>query len=174
MATADLLPIACPDAGRETLAGSKMEMMRKPKFPFVILLAEDEPADAHLVELALAKNRVAVNLQHVLDGREALEYLRRQGQRFAKAVRPDLILLDLNMPRMSGREFLAALKSDPALCEIPVVVLSTSEVDGDVRDSYRLGAAGYVTKPLDIREFIVEIGQLSEYWLSLVSLPERR
>ena len=174
MAAADLSAIACSDAVLGTQAGSEMEMIRKPKSPFVILLAEDEPADAHLVELALAKNRVAADLQHVLDGREALEYLRRQGQRFANAVRPDLILLDLNMPRMSGREFLAALKSDPALCAIPVVVLSTSAVDSDVRDSYRLGAAGYVTKPLDIKEFIVEIRQLSEYWLSLVSLPERR
>lgn len=142
--------------------------------PFLILLVEDEPADAHLVRLALTENGVEAELQHVVDGREALEYLRQQGQRFAKAVRPDLILLDLNMPRMNGREFLAAIKCDPALCDIPIVVLSTSEVDRDVRDAYRLGAAGYITKPPDIAEFIDEIRKLSEYWLSLVRLPEYR
>jgi CheY-like chemotaxis protein len=151
-----------------------MKMIGKRSFPFVILLAEDEPADAHLLSLALTENRICVDLQHVLDGREALEYLHRQGRRFALAVRPDLILVDLNMPRMNGREFLAAIKGDPVLCDIPVVVLSTSEVDRDVRDSYRLGAAGYITKPLDISEFIVEIGQLTDYWLSLVRLPENR
>lgn len=148
--------------------------MNKRMFPFVILLAEDEPADAHLVRLALAENRISADLQHVVDGREALEYLRRQGPRFAMVARPDLILLDLNMPRMNGREFLAAVKDDPDLCAIPVVVLSTSEVDRDVRDTYRLGAAGYITKPLNISEFIGEIRQLSDYWLSLVRLPAQR
>jgi CheY-like chemotaxis protein len=151
-----------------------MKMINKRSLPFVILLAEDEPADAHLLRLALTENRISVDLQHVLDGREALEYLHRQGRRFALAVRPDLILVDLNMPRMNGREFLAAINGDPVLGDIPVVVLSTSEVDRDVRDSYRLGAAGYISKPLDISEFIAKIRQLSDYWFSLVRLPENR
>ena len=149
-------------------------MIGKRLSPFVVLLADDEPADAHLVKWALTENRLHVDLQHVLDGREALEYLQREGRRFAMAVRPDLILIDLNMPRMDGREFLAVVKGDPALCDFPVVVLSTSEVDRDVRDSYRLGASGYITKALDVNEFIVEIRQLSEYWISLVRLPENR
>ncbi|WP_313951997.1 response regulator [Accumulibacter sp.] len=148
--------------------------MSKHLQPFVILLAEDEPADAHLVKLALSENRIDAVVQHLVDGREALEYLRRQGERFATAIRPDLILLDLNMPRMDGREFLLAIKQDPALRDIPVVVLSTSEVDRDVRDAYRLGAAGFISKPLDVTEFIAEIRQLTDYWLSLVRLPEYR
>ncbi|MCB1931907.1 MAG: response regulator [Candidatus Accumulibacter sp.] len=149
-------------------------MMSKRTRPFVILLAEDEPADAHLVRLALTENGVQADLQHVVDGREALDYLHQEGRRFATAVRPDLILLDLNMPRMNGREVLAAIKGDPALCDIPIVVLSTSEVDRDIRDTYRLGAAGYITKPPDLARFVIEMRQLSEYWLSLVSLPERQ
>lgn len=148
--------------------------MSKHLQPFVILLAEDEAADAHLVKLALSENRIDAVVQHLVDGREALEYLRRQGERFATAIRPDLILLDLNMPRMDGREFLVAIKQDPALRDIPVVVLSTSEVDRDVRDAYRLGAAGFISKPLDVTEFIAEIRQLTDYWLSLVRLPEYR
>lgn len=141
---------------------------------FAILLVEDELADARLVTLALNENRIDASVQHLLDGREALEYLRRQGERFATAVCPDLILVDLNMPRMDGREFLVSIKQDAALCAIPVVVLSTSEVDRDVRDVYRLGAAGYIAKPLDVAEFIIEIRQLADYWMSLVKLPKRR
>ncbi len=139
---------------------------------FVILLAEDEPADAHLLRLALTESGMVANLQHVVDGREALEYLRRQGRRFVQAQRPDLILLDLNMPRMDGREFLAAVKDDAALCDIPVVVLSTSEVERDVLATYRLGAAGYISKSPDVTEFIREIRQLSRYGTPLLRLPE--
>lgn len=152
---------------------SKMDIEFKAQ-PFVILLAEDEPADAHLVKIALSEHRILADLRHVVDGREALEFLRRQGARFADAPRPDVILLDLNMPRMDGRECLAALKADPTLRDIPVVVLTTSEVERDIAISYHLGAAGYVTKPLDIVQFMAAIGQLSDYWLSLVRLPPRR
>ena len=138
---------------------------------FVILLAEDEPADAHLVKAALAENKIPADLHHVVDGREALEFLRRQGPRFAGAPRPDLILLDLNMPRMDGRECLAALKQDPALRAIPVVILTTSDVERDVARSYHLGAAGYITKSADMLQFITAIGGLSSYWIDLVRLP---
>ena len=139
----------------------------------LILVAEDEPADVHLLRLALREVGIAAELQHGVDGREALEYLRRQGMRFAEATRPDLILLDLNMPRMDGREVLAAVKGDAALCDIPVVVLSTSEVERDVLAAYRLDAAGYLSKSPDVTEFMNEIRQLGDHWASLVRPPHR-
>ena len=142
--------------------------------PFRILLVEDEPADAHLVKTALLESHMLAILEHVVDGREALEYLRRQGARFADAARPNLILLDLNMPRMDGRKCLAALKEDPALSDIPVVVLTTSEVERDVLASYTLGAAGFITKPMDVRQFITAIRDLGEYWFALVRLPQNQ
>lgn len=139
---------------------------------FVILLAEDEPADAHLIKVAIAENHILADLHHVVDGREALDYLQRQGERFAKALRPDLILLDLNMPRMDGREFLAAIKLLPDVRDIPVVVVTTSEVERDVVASYRLGAAGYITKPVDVGQFMAAIRVLGNYWIDLVRLPK--
>ena len=139
--------------------------------PCDILLAEDEPADAHLVKTALVQNRILATLHQVCDGREALEFLHRQGERFAAMPRPDLILLDLNMPRMDGRECLAALKQDPDLRDIPVVVLTTSEVDRDIAACYSLGAAGYITKPVEVHKFMEAIGQLGDYWFTLVRLP---
>ncbi|MEI6414457.1 MAG: response regulator [Pseudomonadota bacterium] len=146
--------------------------MKTESQPFVILLAEDEPADAHLVRVAFSASRLLVDLHHVVDGREALEFLRRQGARFADALRPNLILLDLNMPRLDGRECLTAIKQDEALRDIPVVILTTSEVERDVVASYNLGAAGYVTKPMDIQQFITIIHQLGDYWINLVRLPQ--
>ena len=139
---------------------------------FVILLAEDEPADAHLIKVAIAENHILADLHHVVDGRDALDYLQRQGARFATALRPDLILLDLNMPRMDGREFLAAIKQLPNLRDIPVVVLTTSEVERDVVASYDLGAAGYITKPVDVVQFMATIRDLGNYWIDLVRLPK--
>lgn len=141
--------------------------------PFVILLAEDEPADAHLVACALSEGQVNAVLHHVPDGREVLAYLKRQGPAHASAPRPQLILLDLNMPRMDGRECLAALKQDPALADIPVVILTTSDVERDVLGAYQLGAAGYVTKALDIDRFQADICQISDYWGRLVRLPRQ-
>lgn len=141
--------------------------------PFIILLAEDEPADANLVKLAISENRILADLYTVADGREAFEFLRRQGPHFTDAPRPNLILLDLNMPRMDGREFLSAIKQDPALKDIPVVVLTTSDVERDIVASYHLGASGYVTKPVDIDQFIDAVRQLGDYWFSLVRLPQQ-
>ncbi len=148
--------------------------MNKTAQPFTILLAEDEAADAHLVRTALFENHILTDLHHVTDGREALEYLRHQGPRFADAPRPDLILLDLNMPRMDGRECLLALKRDPDLADIPVVVLTTSEVERDVLASYTLGAAGFITKPVDVNQFITAIRDLGVYWFDLVRLPKQQ
>lgn len=135
--------------------------------PFTVLLVEDDPADAHLVQLAFRDNRILVNLRIATDGLEALALL-RDG---ATPLRPALILLDLNMPRMNGREFLEAVKSDPALRNIPTVVLTTSDVERDVVASYGLGAAGYITKPMDIDQFSAVIRSLTDYWFSLVRLP---
>lgn len=140
--------------------------------PFDILLVEDEPADANLVRAALRENKVHCNLHHVLDGVEALAFLRREDG-FGDAPQPDMILLDLNMPRMNGREFLAAIKADAALQAIPVVVLTTSDVERDVVASYKLGAAGYITKPVDMEQFIDAIRQLGIYWFTLTRLPRK-
>lgn len=138
---------------------------------FHILLVEDSQVDAHLTRAALEENRFAVSMHHVTDGIEALDYLRQQGQKFTDGLRPDLILLDLNMPRMNGREFLTAMKADPNLSDIPVVILTTSDVEQDVIASYKLGAAGYVTKPVDLEQFIHAINQLGNYWFKLVRVP---
>lgn len=142
--------------------------------PLVILMAEDEPADAYLLKLALGESGIAADVQHVVDGREALEYLRRQGPRFAQASRPDLILIDLNMPRMDGREFLAVVKGEADLRDIPVVVLSTSQVERDVLAAYRLGAAGYIAKSPDVDVFINDIRRLRDYWAAQVRWPDGR
>ncbi|CAA7615254.1 response regulator [Magnetospirillum sp. UT-4] len=141
---------------------------------YVLLLVEDDPADAHLVRLAFAGNDFNVDFHMVRDGVEAFEFLRRVGDRFQSAPRPDVILLDLNMPRMDGREFLAAIKKDEGLRSIPVVVLTTSDVERDTVASYRMGAAGYLVKPVDIDRFRNEIRQFEDYWFSVVRLPERR
>lgn len=138
---------------------------------FKVLLVEDEPADAHLVKMSFEEGRVLVDLQQVQDGVEALEYLRKQG-RFADARTPDLILLDLNMPRMNGRQFLQAVKQDNQLKRIPVVVLTTSEAETDILSSYDLGAAGFIVKPVNINDFIEQVQQLENYWFALVKRPQ--
>lgn len=148
-------------------------MINENAIPFDILLVEDEPADANLVRVALRENKVLCNLHHVLDGIEALGFLRRQDEAYRAAPKPDMILLDLNMPRMNGREFLAAVKADAELQAIPVVVLTTSDVERDVVASYQLGAAGYITKPVDMEQFIAAIRQLGNYWFTLTRLPRK-
>jgi len=148
-------------------------MLNENARPFELLLVEDEPADASLVRSALRENKLLCNMHHVLDGVEALAFLRREGAGYAEAPQPDLILLDLNMPRMNGREFLAEMKADGKLAGIPVVVLTTSDVERDVVASYRLGASGYITKPVDMEQFIDAIRQLENYWFTLTRLPGR-
>jgi CheY-like chemotaxis protein len=138
---------------------------------FVVLLVEDSDLDARLTRAAIEENHFNVALHHVSDGRAGLEFLLREGKH-ASAPRPDMILLDLNMPRMNGREFLAALKTKPDLADIPVVVLTTSDVEQDVVASYQLGAAGFVTKPVDLEQFIQAVQYLGNYWFSLVRIPK--
>ncbi|ADH86197.1 response regulator [Desulfurivibrio alkaliphilus] len=138
---------------------------------FDVLLVEDEPADAHLVQLGLEENEAPCRLHHVKDGLVALDFLRRQGESFASAPRPHLILLDLNMPRMNGRELLAELKADPGLAAIPVVILTTSDSPQDVEASFQAGAAGYIVKPAGMEEFNAALKGLERYWFELVRLP---
>lgn len=138
--------------------------------PFDILLVEDDPADAGLAKRALREGRIVCRVSHVRDGVEAMDYLRGVGP-FAGAPRPDLILLDLNMPRMDGRAVLTELKKDPDLKTIPVVILTTSDVDRDVNASYLLGANSFITKPMDMDAFFDAIRSVEEYWFRVVRLP---
>lgn len=138
--------------------------------PFDILLVEDDPADAGLAKRALREGRILCRVSHVRDGVEAMDFLRRKDQ-FASAPRPDLILLDLNMPRMDGRAVLQELKADSDLKTIPVVILTTSDVDRDVNASYLLGANSFITKPMDMDAFFDAIKSVEEYWFRVVRLP---
>lgn len=140
---------------------------------FEVLLVEDELADAHLVRTAIRESRVLCSLHHVLDGLDAFAFLGREEERYKHMPPPDLILLDLNMPRMNGREFLAAIKADARWASIPVVVLTTSEVERDVEAAYKLGASGFITKPVDIEQFIAVMSQVLGYWLTLARLPKK-
>lgn len=139
--------------------------------PYRILLVEDDPADAALVGRAVRLGPVPCALDHVRDGVEAMEYLRRRGDRFAAAPRPDLVLLDLNMPRRDGREVLGDIKGDPALLSIPVIVLTTSDARRDIETCYRSGANSYLTKPMDVDEFFDLVHAVQAYWFSAVTLP---
>ncbi len=138
--------------------------------PVEILLVEDSPSDADLTEEALSDGKVLNHLHWVEDGVEALAFLRRQGK-YSKAPRPDLILLDLNLPKKDGREVLAQIKADPSLKRIPVVILSTSAAERDILKTYELNANCYVTKPIDLEQFISVVKLIEEFWLALVKLP---
>jgi CheY-like chemotaxis protein len=137
-----------------------------------VLLVEDDPGDVLMTQEAFEEHKVHNRLTVVSDGAEALAYLRREGV-YADAVRPDLILLDLNLPRRDGREVLAEVKKDDELCQIPVVVLTTSAADEDVLRSYQLHANAYVTKPVDFERFIAVIRQIDDFFVSVVKLPPR-
>lgn len=138
--------------------------------PVSILLVEDNPGDIRLTQEALREGRVRNELQVARDGVEALDLLCRRGQ-FANAARPDLILLDLNLPRKDGREVLAELKAHGDLRRIPVVVLTTSQAEEDILASYDLHANCYISKPVDLDRFIAVVRSIDEFWLSVVELP---
>jgi CheY-like chemotaxis protein len=135
-----------------------------------ILLVEDNPGDARLALEALKEARVRNHLSIVEDGEAALEFLRREG-RYSDAHRPDLILLDLNLPRKSGREVLEEIKADPDLHRIPVVVLTTSQAEEDIARAYDLNANCYITKPVDLDQFFNVIKTIEDFWLTVVRLP---
>ncbi len=138
--------------------------------PIEILLVEDNPADVRLTQEALKEEKIHNNLNVVNDGVEALSFLRREGQH-ARAVRPDLILLDLNLPRKDGREVLLEIKNDEKLKSIPVVVLTVSEADADILESYNLHANCYITKPIDLIQFSKVVKSIQDFWLTIVKLP---
>jgi CheY-like chemotaxis protein len=140
--------------------------------PIEVLLVEDDPGDVLMTREAFEEHKVRNNLSVVNDGSEALAYLRREGQ-YTDASRPDLILLDLNLPRRDGREVLAEIKNDPQLRQIPVVVLTTSQADEDIVRSYQLHANAYVTKPVDFDRFIEVVRQIDDFFVSVVKLPPR-
>jgi two-component system, chemotaxis family, response regulator Rcp1 len=141
--------------------------------PIEILLVEDNPADVRLTQEALKEGKVRNNLFVARDGVEALEFLRRQGPH-AKATKPDLILLDLNLPRKDGREVLADIKNDDNLRTIPVVVLTTSSAEADILKSYNLHANCYITKPVDLEQFVQVIKSIDDFWLTVVRLPSEK
>ena len=137
-----------------------------------ILLVEDDPGDVLITREAFAENKVRNHLSVVSDGETAMSFLRHEGD-FAAAPRPDLILLDLNLPRKAGHEVLAEIKSDLDLQRIPVVVLTTSDAEEDVLRSYDLHANAYVTKPVDFSCFLKVVRQIDEFFVSVVKLPSR-
>ena len=137
-----------------------------------ILLVEDSPADVRLTQEALKEGKIHNNLNVVGDGEEAMDYLYRRGE-YSDSVRPDLILLDLNLPRKDGREVLAELKSDEDLKRIPVVILTTSSAEEDVLRTYNLHANCYITKPVDLEQFIRVVRTIEDFWLTVVKLPPK-
>jgi CheY-like chemotaxis protein len=138
--------------------------------PIEILLVEDDPGDVLITTEALEQSKLANNLHTVENGEEAVSFLRREGS-YADAVRPDLVLLDLNLPRRDGREVLAEIKDDPELRRIPVVVLTTSSAEEDVLRSYDLHANAYVTKPVDFDNFVKVVRQVDDFFFTVVRLP---
>ena len=138
-----------------------------------ILLVEDDPGDQKLVKLSLQNQKIANELHIANNGSEALEYLKQNNNGSDGAFRPDLILLDLNMPGMSGKEFLKKVKSDQELKTIPVVILTTSDSEKDIMELYNLHASGYVKKPIDLSEFKEAIKQIAEYWFVICKKQPR-
>ncbi|OBK17300.1 response regulator [Mycobacterium asiaticum] len=136
-----------------------------------ILLVEDDPGDELITREAFEQNKLKNRLHVAHDGEEGLNYLYRRGS-FEHAPRPDLILLDLNLPKYDGRQLLEKIKSDPDLCRIPVVVLTTSSAEEDILRSYKLHANAYVTKPVDLDQFITAVRQIDEFFLQVVRLPQ--
>jgi two-component system, chemotaxis family, response regulator Rcp1 len=137
-----------------------------------ILLVEDNPGDVRLTKEALRDGKIINSMSVVANGVEALDFLRRRG-RYADAARPDVILLDLNLPRKDGREVLADIKNDPELKRIPVVVITSSSAETDILKSYNLGANCYVTKPVDLEQFVTVVKSIEQFWLGIVKLPPK-
>ena len=138
--------------------------------PIDILLVEDNPGDARLAVEALKESKLKNNMFVVNDGEEAMDFLRRKG-RYEKVPRPDLILLDLNLPKKDGREVLEEIKNDPDLKRIPVVILTISKAEEDILTSYNLHANCFITKPIDLHQFMKVVKSIEDFWLTIVKLP---
>ncbi len=136
-----------------------------------ILLVEDNPGDVRLTTEALKENKIALETHVVWDGIEAMDFLQKHGKH-VDAPRPDLILLDLNLPKKDGREVLSEIKADESLKRIPVIVLTTSQADEDIMNSYEMNANCFVTKPVDLDQFITIVKSIEHFWLTVVKLPE--
>lgn len=145
-------------------------MARRQSRPVEVLLVEDNPGDVRLTQEALKDGRVLVNLTVAADGVEAIEVLKRGGP-FSGRSRPDLILLDLNLPKKNGREVLEEIKADEELKRIPVIVMTTSKAEQDIHRAYNLNANCYVTKPVDLDEFLNVVRSIEDFWLTIVTLP---
>jgi len=150
-----------------------MELIVTGMAAFEILLVEDSPGDVRLTREALKDAKMHINLHVASDGIEAMAFLNREGE-YAGVPRPDLILLDLNLPRKDGREVLEEIKENPLLKSIPVVILTTSASEEDVLRSYRLHANCYITKPVDLDGFLKVVHSIDNFWLSVVKLPRER
>ncbi len=147
-----------------------MESNRTSAQPLEVLLVEDSPGDVRLTQEALKDAKVHINLRVVRDGIDAMAFLMREGE-YTTAPRPDLILLDLNLPRKDGREVLKEIKENPELKSIPVVILTTSASEGDILRSYLLHANCYITKPVNLDGFLTVVKSIDSFWLSVVKLP---
>ncbi len=146
-------------------------MQQNQMAPFDVLIVDDEPGDVELIRSAIGEGRFFCRTHVVSDGVEAMAFLRKEVPKYKDAVCPDLVLLDLNMPRMTGREVLAAMQADEQLSRIPVVVLTTSDVERDVLQAYELGAAGFVTKPVDIERLYEAVHGIQDYWFGQMRKP---
>lgn len=155
---------------QETLSSSKS--LSASTRPIEVLLVEDDDDDVLLMERSFASDRILCNVQRVEDGVEALDYLKRRGP-YANATRPDLILLDLNMPRKDGRQTLKEIKEDPNLSSIPVVVLTSSDDQHDIAASYAHRANSFVTKPVNLVRFRKVLQEIKSYWFAVVALPPK-
>ena len=139
--------------------------------PFEILIVDDEPGDVELIRTAIVEGRFICRISVAQNGVEALAFLQKENPAYSSAVTPDLVLLDLNMPRMNGYDVLKTMRTDPRLARIPVVVLTTSDAERDVFQSYDLGASGFVTKPVDIEQLFSAIHGVQDYWFGVVRKP---
>jgi chemotaxis family two-component system response regulator Rcp1 len=139
--------------------------------PVTILLVEDEPADVRLTQIALQQAKLVNELHVVTDGEQALDFLHRRGQ-YAAAPRPDLVLLDLNLPRVSGHEVLEDIRASDELTALPVIVLTTSSSQRDVVESYRRHANCFISKPVGVEEFLKVVATIEDFWLTIVRLPK--
>jgi two-component system, chemotaxis family, response regulator Rcp1 len=137
-----------------------------------ILIVEDNPGDARLIREVLNSNKIFTSLHIVKDGVEAMEFLRNEGK-FKSAPKPDLIILDLNLPRKDGREVLSEIKSDPDLKHIPTVIMTISQAEEDILKSYNLHANCYITKPIDLNQFIKVVKSIEDFWFTIVKLPPK-
>ena len=137
-----------------------------------ILLVEDNPGDIRLTQEAIKETKILNNLSVVMDGVEAMAYLRREGE-YSEAARPDLVLLDLNLPKKDGREVLEEIKQDPSLRQIPVVVLTVSQAEQDILKSYDLHANCFISKPINLDQFVEVVKAIEDFWLTIVKLPPK-